>query len=317
MCTAISFNSASHYFGRNLDLEKSYGERVVITPRNFPFNLRHSASVKSHYALIGMATVEDNFPLYYEATNEKGLSMAGLNFPDNAYYFPLSQEKENVAVFEFVLWILGKCKEVEEAIELIGCTNLTAVNFSEKLPASPLHWLISDSKKSITVECMKNGFNVYQNPFGVLTNNPPFEYHTLNVNNYMSLSPQLAKNTLTAETPLHNYSLGMGALGLPGDYSSASRFVRVVFVKENSVCGIGEKESVNQFFHILDSVAMPKGCVLTKSGELEYTRYSCCCNTDTGVYYYKTYSGTAVTAVDMHSANLEGNELIQNPLISC
>ena len=316
MCTAISFNTASHYFGRNLDLEKSYGERVVITPRNFSFNLRHSAPVTSHYALIGMATVEDNFPLYYEATNEKGLSMAGLNFPDNAYCFPLSKEKENIAVFEFVLWILGKCESVEEAAELIGNTNLTKTDFSENLPASPLHWLISDSKKSITVECMQNGFNVYKNPFGVLTNNPPFEYHTLNVNNYMSLSPQLAKNALTAEIPLHNYSLGMGALGLPGDYSSASRFVKAVFVKENSVCSIDEKESVNQFFHILDSVAMPKGCVLTKSGEFEYTRYSCCCNTDTCVYYYKTYSDTTVTAVEMHSANLDGNVLIQNPLIS-
>ena len=317
MCTAISFKTASHYFGRNLDLEKSYGERVVITPRKLPLVLRHSSPVLSHYAMIGMATVEDCFPLYYEATNEKGLSMAGLSFPDNARYFPLSQGKENIAVFEFIPWILGKCESVAEAAQLIANANLTETDFSEKLPSSPLHWLISDSEKSITVECMKGGIKICENPFGILTNNPPFEYHCMNINNYMNLSPQLAKNNLTAETALHNYSLGMGALGLPGDYSSASRFVKAVFVKENSVCGIDENESVNQFFRILDSVAMPKGCVLTKSGELEYTRYSCCCNTDTGVYYYKTYSDTAVTAVEMHSANLDGNELIQNPLISC
>ncbi|MBQ4337931.1 MAG: choloylglycine hydrolase [Clostridia bacterium] len=317
MCTAISFKTASHYFGRNLDLEKSYGERVVITPRKFPLVLRNSSPVLSHYAMIGMATVEDCFPLYYEATNEKGLSMAGLSFPDNAHYFPLSQGKENIAVFEFIPWILGKCESVAEAAQLIANANLTETDFSEKLPSSPLHWLISDSEKSITVECMKGGMKICENPFGILTNNPPFEYHCMNINNYMSLSPQLAKNNLTAETALHNYSLGMGALGLPGDYSSASRFVKAVFVKENSVCGIDENESVNQFFRILDSVAMPRGCVLTKSGELEYTRYSCCCNTDTGVYYYKTYSDTAVTAVEMRSANLDGNELIQNPLISC
>ena len=317
MCTAISFKTASHYFGRNLDLEKSYGERVVITPRKFPLVLRNSSPVLSHYAMIGMATVEDCFPLYYEATNEKGLSMAGLSFPDNAHYFPLSQGKENIAVFEFIPWILGKCESVAEAAQLIANANLTETDFSEKLPSSPLHWLISDSEKSITVECMKGGMKICENPFGILTNNPPFEYHCMNINNYMSLSPQLAKNNLTAETALHNYSLGMGALGLPGDYSSASRFVKAVFVKENSVCGIDENESVNQFFRILDSVAMPRGCVLTKSGELEYTRYSCCCNTDTGVYYYKTYSDTAVTAVEMRSANLDGNELIQNPRISC
>ncbi len=316
MCTAISFKTSSHYFGRNLDLEKSYGERVVITPRNFLFNMRCTAPVTNHYALIGMATVEDNFPLYYEATNEKGLSMAGLNFPDNAYYSALSEEKENIAPFEFILWILGGCKSVEEAAQLIGNTNLAKINFSEKLPLSPLHWLIADNQKSITVEGMKDGIRIHENPLGVLTNNPPFEYHTVNINNYMGLSPQLAQNRLTSKAELHNYSLGMGALGLPGDFSSPSRFVRAVFVKENSVCGINENESVSQFFHILDAVAMPKGCVVTKTGELEYTRYSCCCNTDTGVYYYKTYSGSTVKSIEMHNANLEGNKLIQSALIS-
>ena len=85
MCTAVSFKGSDSYFGRNLDLERSYKESVVITPRGFKLNMRTLPTMESHYAMIGMATVADNYPLYYEATNEMGLSMAGLNFPDNAH----------------------------------------------------------------------------------------------------------------------------------------------------------------------------------------------------------------------------------------
>ena len=88
MCTAITYKTKHHYFGRNLDLEVSYGEKVTITPRNFPFHFRKVKDLKYHYAMIGVATVVDNVPLYYDATNEKGLSMAGLNFPGNADYKP-------------------------------------------------------------------------------------------------------------------------------------------------------------------------------------------------------------------------------------
>ena len=88
MCTAATYRTRDHYFGRTLDYEFSYAEEVTITPRNFPFRFRHVRPLDHHYALIGMATVAEDYPLYYEATNEKGLSMAGLNFPGNAVYRP-------------------------------------------------------------------------------------------------------------------------------------------------------------------------------------------------------------------------------------
>ena len=174
---------------------------------------------------------------------------------------------------------------------------------------SPLHWIISDKEKSVTLECTKSGMKIYDNPFGVLTNNPAFDFHITNINNYQALHTGFAENKLSKEAPLHNYSLGLGALGLPGDFSSASRFVKAVFVKENSACDGSEKESVHQFFHILQSVAMPVGCVMTQSGEYEYTRYSSCCNTDSGVYYYTTYFNSTVRSVNMHSVDLTGSDL--------
>lgn len=314
MCTAVSFKTKQHYFGRNLDLERGYGEGVVITPRNYPFSFRYVSPQKKHYAVIGMAAVVDDYPLYFEATNEKGLSMAGLNFPNNAFYQEYTEEKENIAPFELIPYLLGNCEDITNVREALEYINVVNCSFSGDLPVSPLHWMVSDKEESITLECTREGMKVYDNPFGVLTNNPTFDFHLMNMNHYMGLHEGFAKNTVSSKFALENYSLGLGALGLPGDFSSSSRFVKTVFVKEKSVCDGSEKESVNQFFHILQSVAMPKGCVLTKDGEYEYTRYSCCCNTEEQIYYYTTYQNSMIRKVRMHEADLEGTQLRQYPV---
>ena len=310
MCTALSYKTKHHYFGRNLDLERGYGEKVIITPRNFVFDFRFENQLSGHYALIGMGVDAQNFPLYFEATNEKGLSMAGLNFPKNASYAPCLEKKSNVAPFELIPKILGECETTDSAADLISKINIVHINFSDSLPLSPLHWMISDKEKSIVLECTKDGTKIYDNPFEVLTNNPTFDFHSMNMNNFMGLSNGAAKQSFDSSVPFENYSLGIGALGLPGDFSSASRFVRAFFVKENSV---DEGEPVNQFFHIMQSVAMPKGCVKTDSG-FEYTRYTSCCDADSGVYYYTTYSNSQISAVNMHHESLNGNTLIAYPL---
>ena len=310
MCTALTYKTKSHYFGRNLDLERGYGEKVVITPRNYPFVFRYEEQCNSHFAMIGMAAVVDDYPLYFEATNEKGLSMAGLNFPGNAYYPPYVKGKVNVAPFELTAYLLGLCTNLDDVVKKLGSINVVNCNFSEKLPVSPLHWLISDQERSITLECRKDGMHIHENPFGVLTNNPPFPFHLTNIKNYMGLNNGALVNTMLKNLPMENYSLGMGAIGLPGDFSSASRFVKTVFVKQHSVCDGEEKESVNQFFHILRSVAMPKGCVMTPAGEFEYTQYSCCCNIDTGIYYFLTYEDPSIHEINMHHADLNSVELI-------
>ena len=315
MCTAVSFKTNDSYFGRNLDLEKSYGEYVAIMPRNHKIPMSTLPTLESHYAMIGMAAVVGDYPLYFEATNEMGLSMAGLNFPENADYKEYDKHKENVTPFEFIPYVLGRCRDVYEAKKLIDGINLVKINFSEDLPLSPLHWIISDKEKSITVESVKEGLKIYDNPYGVLTNNPTFDYHLMNINNYMGLHEGFAENKLSEVRKFDNYSLGMGAFGLPGDYSSASRFVRAVFIKEKSPSFESERESVNHFFHILGGVAMPKGCVMTRDGEFEYTRYSSCCNADKGIYYYTTYNNSSITAVDMHSVDLNGEDIYTFPLV--
>ena len=315
MCTAITYYTEDHYFGRNLDLEYSYRETVTVTPRNYPFKFRKAGEKKNHYAIIGMAYVFENYPLYYDAMNEEGLGVAGLNFPGNAEYNKEVAGKDNIGSFEFIPWILSQCATVSQAKTLLKRINLAQIDFSESLKASPLHWIIADKTSAITVECVKEGLKVYDNPIGVLTNNPTFDYHMTNLANYMNLSVEQAQNNFSKTLKLTPYSRGMGAMGLPGDLSSASRFVKAAFTKTNSLSGKTEAESISQFFHILGAVEQQRGCVHMGNGAYEITIYSSCCNLDKGIYYYKTYENSQITGIDMHKENLDGDALVNFVLL--
>ena len=315
MCTAATYKTKDFYFGRTLDYEFSYGEEIVVMPRNFPISFRHMGEMKHHYALIGMAHLAGNFPLFYDAINEKGLGMAGLNFVSNADYKPFAPGKDNVAPFEFIAWILSQCTSVKEARLLLDKINLVNTPFSDQLPLAQLHWIIADQEEAITVESVKEGLKVYDNPAGVMTNNPPFDQQMHNLSNFMNLSPKSPSNHFSGKLNLATYSRGMGALGLPGDLSSQSRFVRVAFVKLNSISGDSESESVSQFFLILGSVDQQRGCCDVGEEKYEYTIYTSCCNASKGIYYYTTYENHQISGVDMHRENLDGDSLSRFPLI--
>lgn len=288
MCTAATYTGKDHYFGRNLDLELSYNESVTVTPRKFPLKFHQVHDMNEHFAIIGMATVVADYPLYYDATNEKGLSMAGLNFPGNADYKEPAEDVDNVASFEFIPWILGQCETVADVRKLLAKINITNVEFSEQFPPSPLHWMISDKNESITVEQTKAGLNVYDNPVA---------------------------STFADGLELDEYTRGMGSMGLPGDLSSNSRFVKATFTKLNAPKMADENTSVSQFFHILGSVEQQKGCCDVGNGKFEFTIYSSCCNVDRGIYYYKTYDNSQITAVDMHKEDLDSAALKSYKLI--
>lgn len=315
MCTAATYKTKDFYFGRTLDYESSYGDEVAITPRHYALHFRNMPSLESHYAIIGMAYVAKDYPLYYDAINEKGLGIAGLNFVGNADYKEAVPGKDNVAQFEFIPWILGQCDSVKKAKELLKTVNLINTPFSSQLPLAQLHWIIADRSEAVTVEAVKEGIRVYHNPAGILTNNPPFDMQMFHLNNYMHLSSKAPQNDFSDQLPLYTYSRGMGALGLPGDASSQSRFVRAAFTKMHSVSGDSEAESISQFFHILGSVDQPRGCCDVGDGAFEITIYTACCNADKGIYYYTTYENHQITAVNMYKENLDSTRLIRYPLI--
>lgn len=311
MCTSVALRTNCLYFGRNMDLEYDFGQKIVITPRNFELKLKCENDIKKHYAIIGMAAVIDNYPLYADAANEHGLCMAGLNFPANAVYSKAQDtEKHNITPFELIPYILGKCKSLAEAKALLGRVCIVDVPFSQAVSLTPLHWHIADNDASAVIECTQNGLKIYDNYADTLTNNPEFPCqlahhacfaHLKTANPNQALPPQVL-------------SKGMGAFGLPGDFSSSSRFVKSAFALKNAKKYYDTNADVAQFFHILDTTAVVAGCIDLQNGKDYYTRYSSCIDTANSVYYYKTYKSGAICAVSMKeqyadAANLAEFEL--------
>ena len=314
MCTAITFYAHNHYFGRNLDLERHYNESVAIMPRAYEITYQNGDRDTSHYAMIGIATVVDNYPLYYEATNEYGVSMAGLNFVGNACFGGKVDGKINLAVYELIPYLLSKYKTVEECEMELKRLNICDIPFSEEYKTAELHWIIADKERCITLEYTKTGMSIYENVVGVLTNNPPFPYHIINLCNYINLTSNEPENRFSNKVQLSAYSRGMGAIGMPGDLSSMSRFVRACFTKLNSIIPQTEIESIGQTFHILASVEQQEGSVRL-GDKFERTQYSSCCDMDRCIYYYKTYNNNQISAVSMFKENLNSGNLISYKLL--
>ena len=263
-----------------------------------------------------MAHIQDDYPLYYDAVNEKGLCIAGLNFVGNAVYPPVTRGVASVAQYALIPWLLGTCANIAEARSALARVVIDGTPFAPELPCAQLHRLVAGRSGCIAVEATADGLHVYDDPAGVLTNNPPFPQQLFNLNNYMALSPRQPENRFSGALGLHCYSRGMGALGLPGDLSSMSRFVRAAFTKLNAVSDDTEQGSVSQFFHILGAVEQQRGCCEVADGQYERTIYTSCCNAHSGVYYYSTYDNRCLTAVDLHRENLDSSALITYPLIT-
>ena len=306
MCTAIT---DQYLFGRNLDLEYGYSEEVVILPRRYPIPFRQTKMKDSLYRIIGIATVDNEYPLFYDAMNEKGLCMAGLDFPDNAFYQGMKDHLTNVAPFELIPWILCQCSSVPEAKQLLLQTNLCDIRYSEEYPQAPLHWILSDGTQSLIIEPMKNGLKIYDDPVGVLCNNPPFPFHLHHLAGYQHLSAGEQENSFEGIS-LKPYGGGMGAIGLPGDFSSASRFIKASFVKLHSRCPNQKDGAITQFFHLLDTVAMPSGAIRVRGDQNEITRYSSCYDRKAGRLYFVTYHNRRIRAVNMEAFATDDNKLI-------
>ena len=314
MCTALSMKTHDFYFGRNLDYEFSYGESIAIAPRNYPFPFAHEGICSSHYAILGVAHVDEGYPLFYDAVNEMGLGMAGLNFVGNAVYSKPAKGKTNIAQYELISYVLSKCRNVEEAKAMLSNSVIVDTPFNEKFPPSQLHYLLADKDSCCVLESTSEGLRLYDNPTGVLTNNPPFPEQLSGLNRYKGLSNKDPENTFGGNLPLKTYSRGMGAIGLPGDLSSSSRFAKVAFVRANSVCPEGESPSVSQFFHILHSVEQQRGSALVGEGKYEITIYSSCYNAGRGICYYTTYGDHRINAVKMNEKNRNGDSLVVYPM---
>ena len=314
MCTAMSFTQGDgHYFGRTLDLDRPLGEEVAVTPRDYPLRFRLAGTLSHHHAMIGMALAGEGYPLYYEAGNGAGLAMAGLNFPGNARYRPPEEGRDNIAPFELIPWVLAQCATVGEAEGLLERANLTDLPFRPDLPLAPLHWLMADGERCVVAEPGERGLRIYENPVGVLANNPPFPVQMHHLSLYLNLTREEPVCRFAPGLELRPDCLGMGALGLPGDLSTPSRFVRAAFARGNALPGETERDRVEVFFHLMDTVAQVKGLARAGAG-FEYTVYTCCYSAGRGTYYYTTWEDRRITAVSLSDCPGEGGEVARFPL---
>lgn len=315
MCTCMALRENGFYFGRNMDMEDGFGERVVVVPRHLPFSFRMAGKIDRHYAMIGMAAVAEGYPLFADAMNERGLCMAGLHFPGNAYYEeePMT-DRTNLAPFELIPYLLGKCATVEEAEEELSRIRLVSLPFSEKLPLTPLHWFLADRERSIAIEPMRSGQLVFDDPAHVLTNNPPLSYHLANLQQYGNLTDgPLLTHTPLGEFCIAPFGFGLGSVGLPGDYSSPSRFVKAAYLARTSVCpsNADEVTYVLQMFRLLGAVAPPRGSVRNDRGECHLTTYSCCMDVGRGAYFYTTESNLTPTAIRFSTFDLTRDTMVE------
>ena len=315
MCTSIAMKTGDFYFGRNMDWDREFGEHIVVTPRNYPFRFRKAGDLPRHYALLGMAGIAGKYPLYADAVNEKGLCMAGLNFQGNARYSQeMPDDKTNLAPFELIPWLLGQCADLSEAKRLLAEVNVADIPFDDHMPPAMLHWHIADRSGSVVLEVTESGMHIYDDPVNVLTNNPPFGFHMTNLSQYLNLTVEAPENVFCTRADVRPFGKGLGSFGLPGDFSPASRFVKAAYLLLHSQCGAGEENSVSQFFHLLDAVAVVNGSIAAEEERNYYTTYTACMNADKGIYYYKTYFNSQVTAIRLRNENLEAACLKEYPL---
>ncbi len=296
MCTAIS---KGNLFGRNLDLDYSIDGKVIFIPRNHPFTFLHLDKTNNHYAILGIGLLVDDYPLYFDAFNECGLAGAGLNFPDNAKFNQVQENKNNLSPYELLPYVLSHFKNADEVEAFLKTANLIDVPFSKDIPLAPLHYIFADKNRSIVLEQDKDGLHVYDNSVNVLTNNPIFPIHLNNVKQLSKISNEYFNDYVKSLNIIPD-SVGFGSFGLPGDYSSRSRFLKAAYLTKYVNLPDDEEKKIIVFIDMLKSLSFFRGVALSKRDEQEKTIYSSCMNLNNLSYSYRLEYSNSLRSVEIN-----------------
>lgn len=312
MCTAIRFANASGnlFFGRNLDWVESFGEGILATPRSFSYEYAFGAEHREKpLAVLGVGAIMGGRPMYFDCANERGLAVAGLNFPGYAAFpHQPSQGKCNVATYEFPLWVarnFDSADSVETALRNVELVSRTVPGQAESL----LHWTVSDASRCIVVESTADGIHVYENRIGVLANQPEFPWHVENLRNYMCATSSMPQPATWGAQELTAWGAGVGMHGIPGDVSSPSRFVRAAYTNANYPVQDSEEDNVARLFHTLANVQMVEGCAKVADGRFEKTLFTSGFSAGSNTYYASTYGNPQVRAFPMEGFDMDGARL--------
>lgn len=294
MCTCVTFTDANGnlYAGRNLDWGCGFGESPVITGAGYEWKALHTGEQKTKTAVIGMGIFPEGAPcpLYFDCANEDGLYVAGLSFAAGfADFTDPIEGKTNVTSYELPIWFASQFSTVDEAAEAAQNLNITGESALPGMDPSPLHWIIADKQRAIVIEQTKEGCKVYDNGLRVLTNQPDFPFHVNLQRNYIHLDTDWTEPETLGTTELTALGTGPSMMGLPGDQSSISRFIRAAILNGLYPVQDTDAANINRLFKELGSVAMFKGLCKMEDGNYEYTVYTGGYSTVSRTYTWNTY----------------------------
>tara|TARA_R110002095_G_scaffold211170_1_gene199068 strand:+ start:9732 stop:10805 length:1074 start_codon:yes stop_codon:yes gene_type:complete len=319
-CTGITIKpkDGSVIFGRTLEFAQDLHSNIIIVPRNKEFvgiapNQKQGLRWNSQYGIVGMNAF--NLPIIADGINEKGLHVGIFYFPDYAKYQNVSTQEiaKTISPIQVPLYLLGSCMTVDDVAKQIKQIKVGNVLMEQMGGVPPFHYIASDaSGKSIVLEYVNGKLNIHQNPLGVFTNSPTFDWHMTNLGNYVNLlTNNIAKIEIEGQT-ITGLGQGSGMLGLPGDFTPPSRFVRAVAFSASVFPVQTAHEGVLQVFHVLNQFDIPKGAARgDQNGKTtaDYTMWTAVSDLKNQLYYFRTYDDSTIRMVNLNSVDLNATEI--------
>lgn len=320
MCTSITFKTDDHVnmLARTMDFALLLAPVMTVIPRNFSWqSIYERVSPEPQFAFAGLSRSFDgeNY-VFADGINEAGLACAVLYFPGYASYTnSVAEGKDNLAPHEVVQWILTSFNNLDAVKTAVMNVNLVETPLPFLGTTPPLHWIVTDeSGASIVIEPLEDGIKVYDNPIGVMTNSPDFNWHLTNIRNYIGIRPKQLDDITVNGVTFKPFGQAAGTFGLPGDFTPPARFIRTVFNRNAMRKITGEEEAIKAVYHILANVDIPRGSVITAQDSYDFTQHTSCMVCQSRTYYFKTYDNNQLNKLELMKENLDGSEPLTWPV---
>ncbi len=316
MCTAFTLRTrqGETFFGRNMDFSYVIKPHLYIIPKNFEWdNSLNMEKIQDIYCFIGIGQELDGDLGFFDGVNEMGFAAAALYFAGYAQYDTIqdSRYRKQIPSIDFLHYILGRCADVDDLRQLLKNLSIVGVEDPVTQTVAPLHWMAVDrSGECVVIEQTERGMEVMANPIGVMANSPDYQWHKTNLRNYMEASPYQSEEDIWGNVRLIPFGQAGGTQTLPGGYTSPERFVRTAYLKSFIPIPQSRMEGVVSCFHVMESVSIPKGAVVTSRNSYDYTKYTAFINTATCEYFFKTYDNIQVRMASLFENWAQSPELV-------
>jgi choloylglycine hydrolase len=319
-CTGITIKpkDGSIIFARTLEFGMDLQSNIIIVPRGKEFVGTAPGNTaglrwKSKYGIVG--TNAFDMPVTIDGLNEKGLSVGLFYFPGFAKYQELRSEdfRNALAPWELGVFLLGTCSDVREAVAAAKSVRVGEVVQKDMGIVPPAHFIVTDaSGTSVVLEYIGGELKVHANPLNVMTNSPTFDWHMTNLSNYVNLTDKNVEQIEVAGLEIRGFGQGSGMLGLPGDFTPPSRFVRAVAFSKSALPVEKANDGVLQAFHILNQFDIPKGAARSNDHGKEvsdYTLWTSAADLKNLRYYFRTFDNSRIRMVDLKAMDLDAKEI--------